>query len=200
MLQYKQFPYFFTILIALVAWTVDNISNEILNNRAVSYSLEYCKSNYNGYFKQYSGTEYKVVRCRLKNLTNDYLFKNLQFKFSIPSTEFTYTLAFKRISAEHPLDYKLRTENIIKNSSKTSVEIPGLHPKTSCIIEIFYTGKKQPMFFLEYSNRSKINEKEAILLLKDGIRTFILDHKIQIYLWLLSIWTILIVWYLKKIK
>lgn len=195
MFKAKEFPYLFTILISMVAWTVDHLTEELLTGKTLMYKEKNHNIVYNGPFDKFSEQEFQLQEYEITNLTNDHLFKNIHF--SVISND-SDTIFIKDIIGMDKLLFKKGRNQDTVVSHKTHVIIDGLHPRTSAKVMIFYRGKTKPVLYLDYID-GKRNSKEPILLIESGVRTGILNYQLEIFSLLLVLWLILVGIYMIKV-
>lgn len=195
----KEFPYLFTILIALIGWTINHISNRILDSKLIYYSSRIYLDDYNDYISEFKDSTFKVMELSIKNLTTDKLYKDLFFTIKLPDSSENGEIKALIMKPTPPLLYKGYYEEKVFGRM-TSVKIEGLHPQTSVKLLVYFKGEYEPKIFLEYNKISKRNIDDPILFLKSGIRTKILENETTIFITLLIIWIILIGFYLFKLR
>lgn len=192
MLNVKQFPYLFTILVALIGWTVNHISNNILSSKVLEYDMSFSnKVSGIDKYKRYNNLDLQLMKCKLTNLSNDHLFENIHLSFVIDNNNEYDKMYFSTLVAIKPLFYK-ETEPDTIDGKITHFDIEALHPRSSAIISIYYKSSKQPCILLEVHQKAKRNVDKPILLLEANYETRILKNENTIFFVLLIIWFILI--------
>ena len=194
MLKSKEFPYLFTILVSLIGWTVNHISDQLLSSKILSYKQMFYNARYGGLHSNYKGKEFNIMDCTITNLTYDYLFKNINLTVELSKGVNSDKIYMKSLQAVEPLVFKESSEDTVV-AKKTHFIIEGLHPRTSAKLRVYYRGKCKPKLLLEYSSKGGRNTSKAILLMEAGIKTNILKYEIYIFSSLLIVWLILIGYY-----
>ncbi|MCG6186840.1 hypothetical protein [Maribellus maritimus] len=196
----KEFPYLFTILIALIGWTVNHISNRLLDSKIISYSSKTYNKTYSGRIDEYKDSLFEVIEFSIKNLTQEQLFRNIHFTIMFPDTIKNGELKILKMRPDSPLYFNVEPYEEKVTGKYVSFKVDGLHPKTSIKLYVYFFGEKKPNIYLEYQDEPSINKEQPILFLKSGIDTKILEYEIHIFTILLIIWIMLVGFYLFKLK
>ncbi len=196
-LSQKEVPYFLTVLIALLGYTIQTASSEIMSRDMIEYSY----SN-----KEYKGE--KAVRFFISNLSNDKHYRNLKFSVLANSNDMEFKMGI--LLAKEPFSQSGTRidERNLKDFFPNAVnfKIDNLLPGAKLQLIVLYKGKlgdNRPVLNLLNDPADSTGfsvEPDAPLLSESNLETYIAKNNLSIMLLLVLVWIVLIVFYASFLK
>lgn len=198
MLKFKELPYLFTILFAVLGYTVKELSEEMLETTFIEYEFDKGQTK-RGKFVSYS----------IYNISRKDSYKNLAFTLKRHRDDTLGSFILGVMNAKKPVFEQSETILNLKDAfaigeSYAHFKIPHLIPGSTYELKVYYNGKfnYRPELLFHIRNMLKINSeydfsKPPVYLKKAGISTWLAKNKIGIYILLILLWIILIIIYAK---
>ncbi len=196
-LSQKEVPYFLTVLIALLGYTVQTASSEIMSRHMIEYS--------------YSNRAYKdqkAVRFFISNLSNDKHYRNLRLSVLANGNDMKFQMGI--LLAKEPFS---QSETRIDESNERdffhnaiNFKINNLLPGAKFQLIVLYEGKigdNRPVLNLLNDSADPTGfsvESDAPLLSESNLETYVAKNNLSIMLLLVLVWIILIVFYASFLK
>ncbi|MEQ9288492.1 MAG: hypothetical protein RIG77_16350 [Cyclobacteriaceae bacterium] len=198
MLTFKELPYLFTILFAVLGYTVKEFSSEILATTFIEYEYASGQDSHGRFVSYY-----------ITNTSKKDSYKDLAFTIRAGGD-----ITFKkgvRVS-KRPTFHQFGSVLDVEDHQQFGVdyanfEINHLIPGSTYELRVYYEGKlpKTPdlLFHVDRMIEKKENydfSKPPVYLREAGLATYSAKNKIEIYLFLIIIWTLLIIIYGKVLS
>lgn len=175
-------PYLLTIVFLALGWTISQVSTDLAKSPIIEYKS--CKKdNTNGSENIFTIT----------NISSEKLFTDLKFTLRIAGTTNSKCIGVPKMMIPPPTDLKGlyqgggATQPTCIDDKHAEYIIPQLHPGASLQL-VMKTDKNTDVNIYIWC-------KEAVRLVESSITTFIIKHRLNILLWTIVIWTLLIIAY-----
>ena len=183
-----ELPFFFTILISLVAYQANNIATILTDSPILAYSYKVIsEQNKNGYIL-------RELECNLVNLNRNEAYRSLEllisYKSSLPDPKEVSNPKIIPIAPSSMLIPHKETHSV---DNLTNVyHLPVIQPRGEYILflsTITHSSIKEfPKIYLE--------SNESIRLIHNNLEVFLVKNQILINIWLLIFWVFVIILYL----
>jgi hypothetical protein len=189
LLDFNEVPYFFSILLGLIAYQLNSITSIQFNAPTISYSFDIEDSKYIS-----DKFVVETINCSLQNITNDKVIRNLNISIAygtdLDSSNRVYNPEIISIAPSQILPDSL-FENIA-NGELNNYTLPEIQPNSEYILKFTAKHNKTVNEFpkLYFCSSDSVRLKEF------GWELFLVKHQIAINIILLLLWTILFLCYL----
>ena len=199
-LRYKKLPYLLTILFGLFAYQINHLVHYYADAPTLMYEYKVLDE------VQTDTGMIQYIDIEIKNLTNDKVFKKLDFTIRYRSNVDTI---YQELHAFFTPKLRTVSPSQILGTEQVSIErnfpyrwgkiirydIPVLHPQTQYILAIKTLNDPIP----REMPKLYVSAENPILLKEKGCTTWVVEHQVEINFGLLGIWTLLILLYIRRL-
>ena len=171
---------FLGTLVAAASWLTTYIVNNIVTVPTLEFKYVHDIHN--------SLCSAKYSQITVTNLSRTMKFSNLQFILRLPvdrSGKFTDTQMLAVSPGYIPREPTIKTDDGI------TFPLTSIHPKTSVLLTMCYTGEERPTFHIT-------PQSDAVRPLESGFLTWLIRNEICVLFGLFAFWTLIVILVVRK--